>query len=572
MRKKHDYNRDIKEQLIDIIKRKNNYKGAEYLKDWIDLYNKEENEPKKNLIKFCIYRLSSELEDEEISSFDCDVCENVTESYLKTYKYLKEFQLHKQSIDGRDSSMKYELSNGEVVYRGDTMTSVWTIVKEYVKQKTQTYEIEEDDRWEYFILRNINEIDISENMGQFIKLCHTEGNFIPVPMGFNTGRSNFGKWDSWDLTLSQIYEWYRNNSGIVANHEALEKLFSTAENQEYCVSQCVMWLRQFKTWNNFIEQNYLQPFVNKNDTPIVFFENHSLSNALPKSLDEFESFVQTVNECITKRIELLEKKHNPLKRLTISADVIGVTLIGISDIIAVSYSIFILIKALMQGVFSEQWALVKKFKLGEIVNQLGTITTLNDWYYSGFLFKISLLLLSISVIFIFITGICNAKGIFKGILIIFSAIPIIGFPIWVWAIWRYYNYPITEAGRLWVERVGKGGAAEQYYAVLKQYAIVGIVLGVIFLIAVICHLIKEQTREMLLWTVLSVLGITILIPLIFFLLENLLPIIGIVIILLIVALGIKIIGLLTDTEVPSISVVEVFDKDGKFLGWFHKDK
>ena len=89
MRKKHDYNRDIKEQLIDIIKRKNNYKGAEYLKDWIDLYNKEENEPKKNLIKFCIYRLSSELEDEEISSFDCDVCENVTESYLKTYKYLK---------------------------------------------------------------------------------------------------------------------------------------------------------------------------------------------------------------------------------------------------------------------------------------------------------------------------------------------------------------------------------------------------------------------------------------------------------------------------------------------------
>ena len=39
------------------------------------------------------------------------------------------------------------------------------------------------------------------------------------------------KWDSWDLTLAQIFQWYTDNSDMatICNHGALEHLFTYAK-------------------------------------------------------------------------------------------------------------------------------------------------------------------------------------------------------------------------------------------------------------------------------------------------------------------------------------------------------
>ena len=61
----------------------------------------------------------------------------------------------------------------------------------------------------------MEKVRLSPEAGRFLQLTHSIGNFIPVPRGFNTGRSGeYAKWDSWDLTLAQIFQWYTDNSDI----------------------------------------------------------------------------------------------------------------------------------------------------------------------------------------------------------------------------------------------------------------------------------------------------------------------------------------------------------------------
>ena len=99
-----------------------------------------------------------------------------------------------------------------------------------------------------------------------MQLTHSIGNFIPVPRGFNTGRSGeYAKWDSWDLTLAQIFQWYTDNSDMttICNHGALERLFTYAKNKESAIQYCEAWLQLFETWENFVKENYLEAFVDK---------------------------------------------------------------------------------------------------------------------------------------------------------------------------------------------------------------------------------------------------------------------------------------------------------------------
>ena len=119
-----------------------------------------------------------------------------------------------------------------------------------------------------------NNIQLSSNAGLFLELGHTLGNFIPVPLGFNVGRSNFGKWDSWDLTLFQIYKWYSDNSqeNEYYNNQALERLFTNDRNKQSTVLNCQEWLSTFRTWNDFVKENYLQSFVDRNGVPKQFFK------------------------------------------------------------------------------------------------------------------------------------------------------------------------------------------------------------------------------------------------------------------------------------------------------------
>ena len=285
----------------------NDFSGCEKIKEFIRLYQVVEDEKKKNLLKLNLYKLSGQLDVRHIREFDCDSCEDVTEVYNKAYKWLNDYNIEKQ----RNKTVKYELVKDDVYYRGDTMTSPLTPLKRYfVLQGFDEKTIRKN--FDDFVLDNISNINISENASNFICNTHSIGNFFPVPQGFNTGRSNFGKWDSWDLVMKQIYLWFQDNPNISVqtNNTALTKLLSNSKNVGDAVNHCVQWLKNFSDWKDFVNGNHLNSYVDSKGKPISFFKNHSLENPLPNTLEEMEEFFKNANNCILKRGIEIDKKLN----------------------------------------------------------------------------------------------------------------------------------------------------------------------------------------------------------------------------------------------------------------------
>lgn len=301
------YNFDCKEVVISELLKLNDFSGCEKIKEFIRLYQVVEDEKKKNLLKLNLYKLSGQLDVRHIREFDCDSCEDVTEVYNKAYKWLNDYNIEKQ----RNKTVKYELVKDDVYYRGDTMTSPLTPLKRYfVLQGFDEKTIRKN--FDDFVLDNISNINISENASNFICNTHSIGNFFPVPQGFNTGRSNFGKWDSWDLVMKQIYLWFQDNPNISVqtNNTALTKLLSNSKNVGDAVNHCVQWLKNFSDWKDFVNGNHLNSYVDSKGKPISFFKNHSLENPLPNTLEEMEEFFKNANNCILKRGIEIDKKLN----------------------------------------------------------------------------------------------------------------------------------------------------------------------------------------------------------------------------------------------------------------------
>lgn len=302
-----EYNYDCKEVVISELLKLNDFSGCEKIKEFIRLYQVVEDEKKKNLLKLNLYKLSGQLDVRHIREFDCDSCEDVTEVYNKAYKWLNDYNIEKQ----RNKTVKYELVKDDVYYRGDTMTSPLTPLKRYfVLQGFDEKTIRKN--FDDFVLDNISNINISENASNFICNTHSIGNFFPVPQGFNTGRSNFGKWDSWDLVMKQIYLWFQDNPNISiqTNNTALTKLLSNSKNVGDAVNHCVQWLKNFSDWKDFVNGNHLNSYVDSKGKPILFFKNHSLENPLPNTLEEMEEFFKNANNCILKRGIEVDKKLN----------------------------------------------------------------------------------------------------------------------------------------------------------------------------------------------------------------------------------------------------------------------
>ena len=302
-----EYNYDCKEVVISELLKLNDFSGCEKIKEFIRLYQVVEDEKKKNLLKLNLYKLSGQLDVRHIREFDCDSCEDVTEVYNKAYKWLNDYNIEKQ----RNKTVKYELVKDDVYYRGDTMTSPLTHLKRYfVLQGFDEKTIRKN--FDDFVLDNISNINMSENASNFICNTHSIGNFFPVPQGFNTGRSNFGKWDSWDLVMRQIYLWFQDNPNISVqtNNTALTKLLSNSKNVGDAVDHCVQWLKNFSDWKDFVNGNHLNSYVDSKGKPILFFKNHSLENPLPNTLEEMEEFFKNANNCILKRGIEVDKKLN----------------------------------------------------------------------------------------------------------------------------------------------------------------------------------------------------------------------------------------------------------------------
>lgn len=270
---------------------------------------------KNMLVGLSVYRLSRKLSNEELKNFECDCCRGVTTLYKTVYQWLVDFICEPLP----ETTVKYQLRHADknMLFKGDTMTSVFTPIKEYIKLKyglTNTHSLicsntKPTDDWESYWAENIWHIDISKSANEFIYRGYSFANFLPVPQGFNTGRSNFGKWDSWDLTLAQIYQWYLDNPKTNGRTDdcALEKLFKHAQNRDDVILHCTQWLKNFYSWENFVEQNYMQAFILPDGRPKKFFKNHTLEYGLPKTLEEYEEFFENVNSCIEERGDSINK-------------------------------------------------------------------------------------------------------------------------------------------------------------------------------------------------------------------------------------------------------------------------
>ena len=223
------YDYDVKNNLIDLLEAKQDFSGVLEMPYYLEQYHQETSTARQNLQRFLIYKLSSYLSDTDLKQFDCDVCEEMTTSYLKAYHWLDGYWSEQQP----STAVKYEVTNGDITYRGDTMTSAGIPIKNYIQLKMSGQSKIQGNMWELYFLRNMEKIKLSPEAGRFLQLTHSIGNFIPVPSGFNTGRSGeYAKWDSWDLTLTQIFQWYTDNSNMtdICNHGALERLFTYAKN------------------------------------------------------------------------------------------------------------------------------------------------------------------------------------------------------------------------------------------------------------------------------------------------------------------------------------------------------
>lgn len=112
----------------------------------------------------------------------------------------------------------------------------------------------------------------NQDLMEFIRFSHTIGNFMPVPFergggSFNAPRKSTTK-DFWDLTLGYIYSWYKKNDTSKKNDEGSHcegnaDLCKLLGRKDKNVSLCIRWLKEFGSWDKFVEQNFLQPYVER---------------------------------------------------------------------------------------------------------------------------------------------------------------------------------------------------------------------------------------------------------------------------------------------------------------------
>lgn len=184
-----------------------------------------------------------------------------------------------------------------------------------------------------------------EVLKEFIKYNHTLGNFIPIPFETNGGSFNRPRAattnDFWDLTLYRIYCWYGKNTDM--NKVQIEKC-DCEKNKDLCdllgkncqnVKLCIRWLKAFENWHEFVEKNYLAPYVVTendgswgipkllwcNDKNYDFEKNQTATESDMKKLwynriknnkcrDEAvcEQYFKNATKCIKKRTEIMKKK------------------------------------------------------------------------------------------------------------------------------------------------------------------------------------------------------------------------------------------------------------------------
>lgn len=208
---------------------------------------------------------------------------------------------------------KYQLTGLNFTCIGDTMNSYATATRNYIKTHYQNKAIYSPDRkgylkWEYQNVSRINyweaaildhyrgiEKILPSYINSFLKLIHTIGNMIPVPINcFNVPRNQKTN-DYWDITLEGMYQ---NNFEKIIGPSTRSR-WSRKEN----VENCQIWFSNYNSWKDFVEKTFMQSFVDQDLKPIELCKKkkNRHSKRIPTDEVEYEKFYTNVTNMILKR-------------------------------------------------------------------------------------------------------------------------------------------------------------------------------------------------------------------------------------------------------------------------------
>lgn len=229
---------------------------------------------KHGIDKYILYKLSADIKDPDTS---CDDPDSSNQFLRCIYK-----QLWKENLP--DCS--------------DTMNSVQTTFNRLLACYNNEEKIyKRSASLKYIVdLYYKNELDKEHihDVEALMNVYHTIGNYMPVPEGVNNWKNSMFK-DYFDLFLSFIYEYYNVNTNLKK------------------------WLDKFDNWDDFINKNYLMPFVNINDKvgyaePKELWEGHFRGAILPETTEQCNAYFKNASEWILARgklmVEELKKEVN----------------------------------------------------------------------------------------------------------------------------------------------------------------------------------------------------------------------------------------------------------------------
>lgn len=242
-----------------------------------------------------------------------EIWEVVPQEKIKYRK--KNGELHTHNQDELMYELRSTNPDKKYVYRGDTMNSAATMIREYHRMFGRNEKLPE-------------EAEI------FLDIYHTLGNFILLPYapGYSlNGARGIGKsHDFFDLFLRAVYRWFMEREGNykpdIWQEWTLQTVFGTQEKADFYAA----WLTEtflpngasgvqensreaaVKGWRDFVEANFLQDYVKIEadgsfGEPKMVWKANELGYLFP---EVFENYWATATDRIIRRnLRLYEALH-----------------------------------------------------------------------------------------------------------------------------------------------------------------------------------------------------------------------------------------------------------------------
>lgn len=272
----YDIKNEMAEALLEDVKQK-------HQKDLLSFDIPERWEDATEVEKIIMYwysRRGYESKYGKVKIFDCDSSDYAMEKYLSKYEWLNDYVI--KGIWGRIFLInKY---SNEIRLSGETLTSAWVPMKVFANNILgATIKSKDAAGYRDWINLEKKHKKLLEDCGiiRFLQAVHTEGNMMPVPIGFNAGRASgtYALHDQWDLSLQYIYNFYQDwqeEMSQISKKDFLEKherfltgslwlMFAgtQAYDESYFSKVKIIagWLCEFGSWEKFVKANHMFSFL-----------------------------------------------------------------------------------------------------------------------------------------------------------------------------------------------------------------------------------------------------------------------------------------------------------------------